>query len=330
MPARLLSVKRALSSYFIEHVEPNVVAVARQQAAIRHLTTYFGKLPLLEVDIPKCRAYAAARFDGRITVGKGRGKRNCESQSTIRRELAVLIAAANHALRWKRLARADFPIIDLPRETPRRRPRILTKENINEALSVCQSIINERGEAEIVARQQLANARGAKIEAAQRGLAKAILYKEVARQVPSFILIAYYTGARRRAVTHLKKSQVDLKYGRIDFSREDIRITKKRRPVVPIFPEIRSIVEKLMNESATEYLFETPRDLYRPFVRVMSAIGVKAWPHLLRHSRASHMLMDGEDPYKVAKLLGDTLRTVEEVYGHYAVDYLHTKSSLDT
>jgi hypothetical protein len=37
------------------------------------------------------------------------------------------------------------------------------------------------------------------------------------------------------------------------------------------------------------------------------------------------MLMDGEDP---AKLLGDTLATVERVYGHYDVDYLKTDSSL--
>jgi site-specific recombinase XerC len=49
---------------------------------------------------------------------------------------------------------------------------------------------------------------------------------------------------------------------------------------------------------------------------------------MLRHSRATHMLMDGEDPYKVAKLLGDTLATAERVYGHYDVDYLKTDSSL--
>lgn len=40
------------------------------------------------------------------------------------------------------------------------------------------------------------------------------------------------------------------------------------------------------------------------------------------------MLMDGEDPYKVAKLLGDTLATVERVYGHHSVDYLKTESTV--
>jgi hypothetical protein len=30
------------------------------------------------------------------------------------------------------------------------------------------------------------------------------------------------------------------------------------------------------------------------------------------------MLMEGESVYKVAKLLGDTVKTVESVYGHYS------------
>jgi hypothetical protein len=47
-----------------------------------------------------------------------------------------------------------------------------------------------------------------------------------------------------------------------------------------------------------------------------------------RRRNKMHMLMDGEDPYKVAKLLGDTLATAERVYGHYDVDYLKTDSSL--
>jgi site-specific recombinase XerD len=43
---------------------------------------------------------------------------------------------------------------------------------------------------------------------------------------------------------------------------------------------------------------------------------------MLRHSRATHMLMDGESIYKVAKLLGDTVSTVEKRYGHVSVEYL--------
>ena len=83
-----------------------------------------------------------------------------------------------------------------------------------------------------------------------------------------------------------------------------------------------------MNESTTEFLFGRPRDFFREFVELTASLGIKAHPHMLLHSRATHMLMDGEDPYKVDKLLGDTLATAERVYGHYDVDYLKTDSSL--
>jgi hypothetical protein len=34
------------------------------------------------------------------------------------------------------------------------------------------------------------------------------------------------------------------------------------------------------------------------------------------------MLMDGESIYKVANLLGDTVRTVERVYRHHSAEFL--------
>ena len=41
------------------------------------------------------------------------------------------------------------------------------------------------------------------------------------------------------------------------------------------------------------------------------------------------MLMDGEDIYKVARLLGDTVPTVLKTYAHATVDYLKTHSTIE-
>ncbi len=148
--------------------------------------------------------------------------------------------------------------------------------------------------------------------------------------VKSFILIAYYTAARRASIEDLTLDQIDLRMGRISLQQKGARVTKKRRPVVPLYAEIRPVVERLMLQAEMtggSKLFRCS-ELYRPFVKACAAVGIVAHPHMLRHSRATHMLMDGEDPYKVAKLLGDTLATVERVYGHVSIDYLHTTSNI--
>ncbi len=45
-------------------------------------------------------------------------------------------------------------------------------------------------------------------------------------------------------------------------------------------------------------------------------------PHVLRHTRATHLLQDRKSPWAVANLLGDTVKTVLDVYGHHCPDFL--------
>ena len=95
--------------------------------------------------------------------------------------------------------------------------------------------------------------------------------------------------------------------------------------MVPISPEIRSTVERLLEANRnSEWLFGDPRKMYRPFRELMEGLGLpqKANPHVMRHSRATHLLLAGVPLYDVAKLLGDTVATVERVYGHHSPDYL--------
>lgn len=141
-----------------------------------------------------------------------------------------------------------------------------------------------------------------------------------------FARIAYYTAARRHSIERLRVDQVDLKNGCIHLSRPGEKITKKRRPTVPLYDEIRPAIAHLLERTGTEYLFGAPWSLYRPFVALCAKAEISAHPHMMRHSRATHMLQDGESIYKVAKLLGDTVSTVEKVYAHACMDFLQTGS----
>jgi len=141
-------------------------------------------------------------------------------------------------------------------------------------------------------------------------------------QLRAFILIAYYTAGRHRSVETLHKSQIDLQHSRINLRASDETVlerkSRKRRPIVPLFSEIRPVVEQLMRESPNEWLFGSPVASIRRFTRICARSDNKPRRHVLRHSRATHLLHDGIGVYVVAKLLGDTVAMIERVYGHFS------------
>lgn len=280
-----ITVAAALEHYDKEHVEKKVVDPGRQRDAMAHLRAFFADTPVRDVTVVLTRAYAEARRSGHVGGGSRRPDKR-GSDSTIRRELNVLVAAANHCVKMDHMPATDAPRVELPTEHRGDEVKWLTKDQLR------------------------------------------AVFDAAGGDLRAFIRIAYYTAARRRSIERLRKAQVDLKNSRIDLGAGLAR-TKKRRPIVPLYPEIRPDVERLLMESETDWLFGAPRDFYRDFVALAARLGIEAHPHMLRHSRATHMLMDGEDPYKVAKLLGDTLQTVQRVYGHHCPDYLATESRVE-
>jgi integrase len=277
-----LTVRAALDLYWTEHVNPNVVDKVRQENAIRHLKAWFGDTQLAKIDIDECEAYAKARRDGLI----GGGRRTPDkrgSDSTIKRELGVLQAASNHAIKRKRIV-GELPTFWMPTEdrVEDEEVQFFTKEEVH------------------------------------------LLFMTARGDLWDFIRMAYWTGARRASIETLEARQVNLALNRISLKKPGVKSTKKRKPIVPIFPQIRGIVERRLANAQHGYLFGKTVDFYRPFRQLCESIGLddKFNPHMLRHSRATHMLMDGESIYKVAKLLGDTVSTVEKRYGHVSVEYL--------
>lgn len=143
------------------------------------------------------------------------------------------------------------------------------------------------------------------------------------QDVRDYIDLLYYTASRRRAIESLTWFQVDIERRRIQLIPPGQRQTKKRRPIVPMDLALVPLFERRRRETSSENVIDLSSPAYR-FAKAAKAAGLTdVSPHVLRHTRATHLLQAGKPIYAVAKLLGDTVATVERTYGHHCPDYLN-------
>ncbi len=267
----------ALDQYYREHVVKKVVDAKRQRIAINHLNVHLSTVEVQHLTPGMIDQYCADRAP---TAG-----------ATQRRELNVLRAALNHAIKYRRLTGAAMPYIPLPDGSPPR-DRWLT----------------ERELATLYA--------GARICGGER--------------LHTFMVLAYYTGSRRRALETLTWDQVDFERNRISLSKKGERQTKKRRPVVPMWKTLRSLMLWVHTGRKNEFVLESDADLLAVFKRAAKRVGLDdVTPHTLRHTRAVHLAQKGVSIYNIAGLLGDTVSTVERNYLHHCPDHLAAIAELD-
>jgi len=277
------TVEDVLDKYLREHAGARCADWKRQETAAKHLSAFFGDTLLADVDLEKSRDYADARRGG--VIGGGRKRRTPEARAgtdtTIRRELGVLLAAANHARRRRRINDAGMPTVELPLATTTE-TQFLTKEEVVRLFDAADDYLLR------------------------------------------FCRIAYFTAGRRDSVERLSLDQLDFEHGRINLAKRSEVRTVKRRPIVPLYDDIKPDLRWLVTRAEGTSLF-AGKDFYRPFTTLCAQLGFpegKRHPHILRHSRATHLLQRGTSIYDVAKLLGDTVATVERTYGHHSSEFL--------
>lgn len=268
-----------LAQYAAEH---RVADEERRDTIVRHLSAFFKDTEIEAVDIEKANGYVAARRSGKIGGGARRAN-GAGSDATIRRELIVLLTAAKHALKRKRIF--AMPVIELPK-----------------------TAVRDDEEVAFYSREEL-----------QR------IFDAATGELHHFVRLAYLTGARRGSIENLRRGQVRWDTKRIVLQPEGKVATKKRQPIVPILPSMVPHLQALWDGSVNERLF-TRVNFYGPFKDLCKSVGLegKDHPHLLRHSRISHLLQDGRSLFDVAKFVGDTVATVEKTYGHHSVGWLAT------
>lgn len=159
------------------------------------------------------------------------------------------------------------------------------------------------------------------------------------------IAAGLFAGFRINETCHLRTEyDVDLELGVLSVQRQPTWRPKTKRSVrhVPIAGVLRPILEHhLAHRSSAEWLVPAFSDPTRPlsaavlqdhFRRIVvdAELGAprrspdRVTYHTLRHTFASWLLMRGTDVYTVAKLLGNSMKQVEETYGHLAKDFRQT------
>lgn len=292
MPKKVFSHQLISTSYWVNmkvteilHIykkdKGDVAALTRLYSAISNLNCHIGDMNIQCVDVRICRKYAEARKKQKV---KRHGEYHSISDSTIARELGVLKAAANHALKWRTIKTHQMPNIEIPKNLPKGKLWLFKDEWMKLSL-----------------------------------YANNIMF--------IYIPLLYQTASRRQAIEKLEWSQVDFTNKVIHLNKPGQVVTKKRRPSIPM-GELYEPMKKLYSERKNNYVLGSGADRYKEFIGLVKKAGVynlperdgrpagKITPHVLRHTRATHLLEAGMSIYKVAQLLGDNPTTVERVYAH--------------
>lgn len=251
-----------------------------------------------EIRPSTCQAYATERGDG-----------------AARRELEDLRAAVRYA--WKERILPNPIPVELPQAGPSRE-RWLTRSEVARLLWAAWRLREKQK------RVRRGDNGGPPLETA----------RYTARHVARFILVGLYTGTRAGAVCAaairptVGHAYVDLDRGIFYRRPPGTRETKKRTPPVGLDTRLLAHLRRweakgLSKSFVVEWNGQPVERVHKAFraVREAAGLGDDVTPHILRHTAATWGMQNRADPYALSGMLGMTLETLQNVYGHHHPDH---------
>lgn len=211
------------------------------------------------------------------------GARPAKSTGTVRRELTHLHTAIKFCARSKLVHPEHVPYIPMPAAPPPR-DRWLTKAEIQ--LLKDNAKPWSRGE--------------------------------------TFLKIVLAQPYRRRCIETLEWKMINLATGMTNPMKPGEKATKKKKPMLPMTGELRLYLEQLRERYPDDiYVLRTSGTVFEALEAIAKRAGVEGvTPHVMRHTWATHASMDGVPLEEIARVLGDSIVTVEKVYAKYQPGYL--------
>lgn len=145
--------------------------------------------------------------------------------------------------------------------------------------------------------------------------------------VKLFMKLAAATGARTNALLDLTWDRLDFARGLIVLNAEGRVQTSKYRATVPMNAQIRAALEEAKEGALSAYVIEHGREkvgsIRKGFDAACKRSGIKATPHMLRHSAAVWMAEERVPMMQIAQYLGHSdSRITEAVYARFSPDFL--------
>lgn len=140
------------------------------------------------------------------------------------------------------------------------------------------------------------------------------------------LMLGFHAGLRKNEIIQAVPSWFNLELGFIDLhDTASMRFTRiKRGRTVPMTNELKAFLQDyglrspfLLHPEVAQRGTYYRYNFAKPFRAYMRAQDV-AWvtPHVMRHTFASLLAIDGKSIYKIAAWLGDTVKVAEDVYAH--------------
>ncbi|MCR5876976.1 site-specific integrase [Phenylobacterium sp. J367] len=243
-----------------------------------------------ELGIRYLRPYLGALLVSELTLAKQQAfvearRKDGAGEESIRRDLSVLSAALRRAEKFNRIDRAP-PALSLSPAPPRE--RWLTRAEVAKLF-----------------RQMRKRHRGKRHA-----------------HVLLFTRLALYTSARTGAILDLTWDRVDFEAGRIDFHKPGRKLTRKRRTVTPMTPQIRRMLMHAHKHRRSDFVVSWAGKGVDRVAKAVIAHAEKAGledvsPHVLRHTFATWGARKGVPIWLLGKALGQTVASTTERYAKH-------------
>lgn len=266
--ARPVPTFAAFAEEYLAHKEKLGYDTWRDRDAVAHLTAAFGARLLTEIDREAVERYVERRLTEKGTRAKP------VKPGTVQREITVLKAAYNQAIKWERVEKNPAAKVTV-KGASQHRERLLSEDQLDGLMQAC------RTEPPAPRPQR----RRRRIDRALFG---------------DLVETALLTGMRRGELLALAERDCD-------FLREELRVRESKNGdprTIPMHARVKEILWARARGLEDRTVFPIA-NVQRPFQEAVRRAGIRDLRfHDLRHCAASYLFMQGADPRTVMQILG--------------------------